>query len=447
MFLLLTMTLAGSIPFLCYLFLFHTIGDRIPMKFYILLLRMSIIFYLCPFQVTKYLLPLKLIELFHGVEMTYQKTIDVLNYADSQEVIGKNYLIYPAYIPLIYVICLLCFSICAITIWYQYFKSYRGLLLSSDILDDDLTDFIDSHPQFSSLNKKSFCTFEQEYANTPFTTGFFAPCIVFPKWNLSEKQREFVYSHELTHILHHDTLWKALCTMAFLLHWYNPLVYLLLLEHTNACEYYTDEYCTSFMSKKDKKEYISLIVHLTNFSCNMQYGVPNFSNSFIGGKESMKKRIDFIFKQRKPSKLRQILAVLCICLVFFTSSISVFAYTPATNDTVPLENSSTDEEVTISWSTDTTNSSLFESTLDFSKSSSYFVDETGKVTPILDEADAEPNALCFHAYVPGYRESHRKNTKTGSCEVKRYSAQICYKCGSCITGELMYTVNYPKCPH
>ncbi len=413
------------------------------MKFYIFLLRSSIIFYLCPFQVIKYLLPLEVVEQFSDAGIVYKKTIDVVNYICARKIDG-NYIIYPSYIPLIYTVCLLLFSICTIVTWYQYFKSYRELLLSSDILDNDMEKFIDDNPQFIGLKKKSFCVFEQERITTPFTVGFSSPCIVFPKCNLTQKQREFIYSHELTHILHHDVTWKALCTMAVLLHWYNPLVHLLRAAHSSACEYYADEYCTSFMSKEEKKEYISLIVQFTSLNVGSIYDIPNFSNSFIGGKKSMKKRIDFIFKERKMRKLRQIASAVCICLVFLMSSMTVFAYSPSMQDSTSLEASSSKEELIVTWSTDDADSLPID--LDFSKYSSYFVDKDGNVTPLLEDDDAAPNALCFHTYVDGYKEIHKKFSD-GHCEIRHYAAQICSKCKACITGELEYTTTWTKCSH
>lgn len=445
MLLLFIMTLAGSIPLLCYVGVFYMVGNRLPMKFYMLLLKISIIFYLCPFQVFKYLLPARSLDMFSGLEIKYQKTVDVINYIDMQKISG-NYLIYPNYIPLIYFICLAFFSIRAFIAWCQYFKSQRELILASDVLDDNLQKFIDEHPQFARLRKKSFCVFKQEYVNTPFTVGFRSPCIVLPDWGFTPKQKEYIYSHELTHILHHDVPWKALCTMVVLLHWYNPLSYILMSQHANACEYYADEYCTDYMSKVEKKDYITFIVKLTRVSSGITYSIPSFSSSFIGGKESMKKRIDFIFKERKISKIRQIFSVLCVCFAFIMSSMTVFAYSPTIEDSVPLEEVDTEKSIEITWSTDDTCSQTTETELDFSKYSSYFVDEDGNAVPLTLGSGLEPYTLCTHVYKSGTRQVHSVYYD-GSCELKIYNAKICYKCGKCITGSLQNVITYLKCPH
>lgn len=439
------MSLAGTIPLLCYLFLFHIAGAKLPMNFYMLLLKMSAIFYLCPVQVIKYVLPLKLLDVFSEFSIAYQKSIDVVNHINMQKISG-NYLIYPNYIPVIYVICLSLFTLRAFLIWYQYFKSQRELLLKSDMLDDSLYEFIDEHPQFSKLRKKSFYIFSQKYVNTPFTTGFYSSYIVLPNWCFNQTQKEYIYSHELTHILHHDVTWKALCTMATLLHWYNPFIYLLVSQYSNICEYYADEYCTAYMCKEEKKDYSSFIVQLTAVGSDIPYIAPDFSNSFTGEKELMKKRIDFIFKERKISKVRQILSVVCICLIFFMSSMTVFAYSPAIEDSVPLEEIHSDEEIEIIWSTNDTYSSLAKSDLDFSETSSYFVDEDGNIIPITLGTGLEPYALCTHIYKDGTRQVHTKYSN-GSCQIKYYEAQICIKCGKCITGELFNISTWTKCPH
>lgn len=160
----------------------------------------------------------------------------------------------------------------------------------------------------------------------------------------------------------------------------------------------------------------------------------------------MKKRIDFIFKERKTSRVRQILSVICVCLVFMMSSMTVFAYSPTVEDSVPLEEIQSDERIEITWTTDNTHSLLTESSLDFSKYSSYFVDEDGNVIPLTLGSGIEPYTLCTHIYKDGTRQVHTIYSN-GSCQVKIYSAKICYKCGKCITGSLVNTATWTTCPH
>lgn len=160
----------------------------------------------------------------------------------------------------------------------------------------------------------------------------------------------------------------------------------------------------------------------------------------------MKKRIDFIFKERKISKVRQIFSVLCVCFAFIMSSMTVFAYSATIEDSVPLEEVGEGESVEITWSTTNTLSQAPGTELDFSKYSSYFVDEDGNATPLTLGTSLEPYTLCTHVYKDGTREVHIKKAN-GSCEVRYYSAQICYKCGKCITGSLITTATWTKCPH
>lgn len=448
MLLLLIMTLAGSIPLVCYLIFSHILGDRLPIKFYMLILRLAIIFYLCPFQVLKYLLPKEFIQLSRdfGVE-TYTRTLSAVNYINMQKIDG-NYLIYPRYIPFAYIVCLFAFTVCAFITWFRYFHSHRELLLTSDIVDDDISKFIDEHPRFKRLRRKCFCVFEQEYADTPFVVGFRSKSIVLPKQRFSQKQKEYIYSHELSHILHHDVIWKALCTMAVLLHWYNPFIYILASQHSSFCEYYADEYCTKCMSKDDQKDYIAFIVRLTRISSyNSEYNIPSFSNSFAGGKESMRKRIDFIFNKRKPSKIVRGLSVLCICLTVLLSSMTVFAYDGGVEDNMPLKEDGKFTDTEITYTADTTNIFATKTDLYFSESSSYFVDEDGNVTVLTEEnSDIEPHVLCIHSYSAGTKRIHGLRSD-GGCETEYYEAQICVKCGKCITGDYIRTVSYAKCPH
>lgn len=48
------MTLAGTFPVLGYLFLKKMYGERIRARYYVYLLRMGVLFFLCPFQYYKF---------------------------------------------------------------------------------------------------------------------------------------------------------------------------------------------------------------------------------------------------------------------------------------------------------------------------------------------------------------------------------------------------------
>ena len=64
---------------------------------------------------------------------------------------------------------------------------------------------------------------------TPLTYKLFKPVIIFPKstdWN-DKKSIQFILAHEYVHIKRLDVLWKIILIVILVLHWFNPLVWMM----------------------------------------------------------------------------------------------------------------------------------------------------------------------------------------------------------------------------
>ena len=64
-------------------------------------------------------------------------------------------------------------------------------------------------------------------ADCPMLAGFIRPALYLPDENISAADAAFIFRHELTHCRHGDLWLKLLLTAAQCIHWFNPLVYLI----------------------------------------------------------------------------------------------------------------------------------------------------------------------------------------------------------------------------
>jgi TonB family protein len=177
---------------------------------------------------------------------------------------------------------------------------------------------------------KNIALAENASAVIPMTVGWRKPIILVPvgftEWNA--KQRESILLHELAHIKRNDCLTTALAVGAYIINWFNPLVWWTLhqfyLEREKAC----DDIVVSSGTKP--AEYAGHLLELirTTAGAKLSPVIMAFAayNSFIP------KRFSALFntKVRRNRMNKKGVAGLCITTVCI---ISLFAgFKPFTND-------------------------------------------------------------------------------------------------------------------
>lgn len=98
--------------------------------------------------------------------------------------------------------------------------------------------------------------------DAPLMVGMINPILVLPDRELDEIGLRYVIMHELTHFKRRDLLYKWFAMFANAIHWFNPLVYLLVRRLNEDCEISCDVTVTKNFSEKEKKEYMRTIVNL-----------------------------------------------------------------------------------------------------------------------------------------------------------------------------------------
>lgn len=125
--------------------------------------------------------------------------------------------------------------------------------------------------------------------DAPFTYGVFAPVIILPK-SIAEAHIENVLRHELAHIKRCDVLFRGLLTVCAAVHWFNPLVWIMLALAVRDTELACDETAVQ-RGKAVPVEYA-----LTLIGMEERRG-PAASLGFSGG--SLEQRIRELMRREK----------------------------------------------------------------------------------------------------------------------------------------------------
>ncbi len=96
--------------------------------------------------------------------------------------------------------------------------------------------------------------------DSPMLIGAFFPVIYIPGKNLDINMEKMVFRHELTHYKHGDLICKWIVLFVNAVHWFNPLVYILGANISEACELTCDMSVTSDMDEENKNFYMKTIL-------------------------------------------------------------------------------------------------------------------------------------------------------------------------------------------
>ena len=112
--------------------------------------------------------------------------------------------------------------------------------------------------------------------DSPMCIGFRTSYIILPETEFSEKELEYIFTHEITHLKYHDLYYMMAANLLNCIFWWNPLTYVVKTELNYALEVrcdirvtsdYTVEECTTYLQtilkvlkNKNRKRSYSLAV-------------------------------------------------------------------------------------------------------------------------------------------------------------------------------------------
>lgn len=331
----------------------------------------------------------------------------------------------------------------------KQFYSYRKLLnvLKNGIFSPTVeweNEIIEAEIKKQKIKRKISIQ-KVEGMDFPISTGFLKPTILLPDMELTKEDFALIIRHELIHIKQNDYILKLLVIMVVVIHWFNPLVYLLLIKADKICEFSCDEKVALELNEKERKTYGHLIVTFS-FSQKQRQSSYFVPVSYFGSsdKEKIKERIGKMKGTTKKRKLHTIVACMAWAAAMTMSSVAVLAYQ---EDTTVYEEVAT-EDGNIDGMTEYFHLDDVKPMENFEESDIYFTGEDNIKYDISDweEVNSVQKASCNHSYQSGTITRHVPRSD-GGCTVNYYNAKVCAKCHTYVLQDLYDTETHTKCPH
>lgn len=428
----LSMSIAGTIPLAVYFLLKLWQGENSSLRWRMRLLKLSMFFYLCPFQRLKYILPISLPDFFYrnifrSVNRHYLKREGYLTVPD----LSGEYALLPTVLVVFAFLWLLAVIGFVFFVIVQYIHMLQNLRKAS---------FPISEPIYTPHIKRKISFRTCPGLDSPYTIGILKPCIVLPDQKFAPDILQMILLHEETHVRHWDILHNLICFIICLLYCFNPAVWLLLHEYNIVSEQLCDEQVVkAFSSRKSRKTYALLLVAMSGKQKNFPSKSRNLKSK---GENHMKKRINTILNMKKR---KAGIVPLLFSLSIFASSLTAFAYQEYSISNNMIELVDKDNKEFYFYDKDEYLKKIM--VLSFSDSNAIFIPDGGG--QILDIPDSNPISItkvCVHTYEIGTKYSHTTNS-SGGCTIKECRAKTCKKCGHCIVLEEIAHYVYKKCPH
>lgn len=144
----------------------------------------------------------------------------------------------------------------------------------------------------------------------PFVFGVIRPRIFLPTW-LGEGERDYVLAHERFHICRLDPWVKALSQVVAALHWFNPMVWLMLWALDRDMEMSCDEGVLKGTDEAYRKDYSRTLLALgtarREFGPVLAFGTP-----------AVKRRILNVLQWKRATRITVVFALLVLLLAGLT---------------------------------------------------------------------------------------------------------------------------------
>ena len=153
-----------------------------------------------------------------------------------------------------------------------------------------------------SLNVTAPEMFVCEAISTPAVTGLFRPTLLLPHEGYDLNELRYILRHELCHLKRRDMLLKLVLLAANAMHWFNPVVYLMLRQADEDIELACDSAATDGLDRAERAAVQSHVRALPATTC------------FGGTVERLKRRITNVLGAQKKRGLGVVALVLALTL-------------------------------------------------------------------------------------------------------------------------------------
>lgn len=144
--------------------------------------------------------------------------------------------------------------------------------------------------------------------SSPMLIGFFNTVILLPNSDYKDNELSAILSHEQAHYKRGDLWYKLILIVANSIHWFNPLVYIMVQLANRDLEFSCDDIVIENQDLAFRKNYSNAILNTA-----YHIGTTKLFTYFNGGKKNMKQRFKNIFdtetKNRGTLAIAMILAI------------------------------------------------------------------------------------------------------------------------------------------
>lgn len=146
--------------------------------------------------------------------------------------------------------------------------------------------------------------------SSPILVYMEKPYIFLPSFAMTAEEIHTCLLHETTHIRNGDFFVKLLCLTSKSVHFYNPLIYLIVKKLESECEICCDMCAVSSLDTKGRKGYISNVLSLAGNAVkpnSLVFGIN-------GSKKDLERRFTMILNSNNPTK-RKTAVITALCTI------------------------------------------------------------------------------------------------------------------------------------
>ena len=149
-----------------------------------------------------------------------------------------------------------------------------------------------------------------EAITTPAVTGFFRPTLLLPHERYDLNDLRYILRHELCHLKRRDMLLKFILLLANTMHWFDPMVYLMLRQADEDIELACDSAATDGLERAERAAYSRTLLAAVQSNVRALPATTCFGSTV----ERLKRRITNVLGAQKKRGLGVVALVLALTL-------------------------------------------------------------------------------------------------------------------------------------
>ena len=158
---------------------------------------------------------------------------------------------------------------------------------------------------------------------SPMIMGVFKPIIILPGHIITddESRLRLMLFHEAVHIKRRDIIFRFICLVTLAVHWFNPLVHLMLRIVSEECEQATDNAVLEYLSEDSRWQYSETLIYIATAGWKLKNSTsPSLACNLLGRGKKLQRRLENITSNNQSARwvASSCMAVLLITVLFFS---------------------------------------------------------------------------------------------------------------------------------